>query len=726
MANGGLDTAPGSIYDKKGLKVSFKIIDDWTEGAAALATNNVDVMLTTADVWAKDYAQFQDKGFSARAFFMVDWSRGADGVIGRQGINSIEDLAGKTVAFAPYTPSHFLLWNGLKSSGLTTEQRNEIFTKAVHTKDGIEPATLFAQQKVDAAVAWDPDMSDAVAKRPAPKKIYDTRIANRLIADVLVVSDRFAANSPQTLVKFVEGWLEGVEFIRQQPARAYTLIGTIKDFNIPADLAKTMLEGVRLSDYADNQAFFGAPAPDSDYANIFKMAQEMYRELRLIKRVSDPEGSVDRRYIAAHRGQVLRRLDRGADRVQGAAPRAPRPSPPSAAPSTSRPNSAKMGLDSRAVVDEIGSFMRAYENTVVDIDGNTDSTGSRELNMALSKQRADAVKDYLIEKYGFPAGRMRTAGNGPDKPIDSNATPEGREKNRRTDIKVYPNPATPVMLQDLFTIRKAVSRPRAAGPGLAAWALVVAGLVPADAVARCCRRSRCPSPRAWSAHRPPVDGVRPARQRLPELVAHRAGLLLVRRRRHPAGPADGQLPLAARPRQPGRRAHALHADHRVPARVHRPVRHGRGDEGGVPLVRHVLLPAGVVVEEVNRVDNALLETAYTLGAQAAPRAVAAVPRLVPGDLRLLPHSLRYRLDLRDPGRDGERAQGRGLHGGGGAQGAGFRARVRRHHRHRHRRVPVPLAADLARATGCSPGSAPPRRHPQAGAGHVREGEPMEQ
>ena len=41
---------PGSIFGKKGLKVTFKIIDDWTEGAAALATNNVDVMLTTADV----------------------------------------------------------------------------------------------------------------------------------------------------------------------------------------------------------------------------------------------------------------------------------------------------------------------------------------------------------------------------------------------------------------------------------------------------------------------------------------------------------------------------------------------------------------------------------------------------------------------------------------------------------------------------------------------------
>jgi outer membrane protein OmpA-like peptidoglycan-associated protein len=439
VANGGLDTTPGSIYDKKGLKVSFKIIDDWTEGTAALASNNVDVMLTTADVWAKDYAQLQERGFNARAVYMVDWSRGADGVIGKQGINSIEDLAGQTVAYAQYTPSHFLLWNGLKSSGLSTEQRNEIFSKAVHTKDGIEPATLFAQQKVDAAVAWDPDMSDAVAKRKGSKKIYDTKVANRLIADILVVSDRFSSKSPQTMRKFLEGWLEGVEFIRQQPVRAHTLIGTIKDFNIPSDLAKTMLEGVRLSDYADNKAFFGSGA-GSDYNNILGMAQEMYRELRLIKRVPDVEGSVDRRYIAGLEGKFSSASTEAPIEYKAPAKGAT----PIATQRRSiffETNSAAMSPDSRAVVDEIGGFMRAYENTVVDIEGNSDSAGSRELNMALSKQRAETVKSYLMKKYGYPSVRMRTVGNGPDKPIDSNDTPEGRDKNRRTDIKVYPNPA---------------------------------------------------------------------------------------------------------------------------------------------------------------------------------------------------------------------------------------------------------------------------------------------
>jgi NitT/TauT family transport system substrate-binding protein len=130
-AKGGLDTQPGSIFDGEGLKVSFKIIDDWTEGAAVLANGNVDVMLTTTDVWAKDYAKFKEQGFRARAFLMVDWSRGADGVIGRDGIRSVEDLAGKSIAFAPYTPSHFLIWFGLKNSSLSREQCDAIMNKAI-------------------------------------------------------------------------------------------------------------------------------------------------------------------------------------------------------------------------------------------------------------------------------------------------------------------------------------------------------------------------------------------------------------------------------------------------------------------------------------------------------------------------------------------------------------------------------------------------------------------
>ena len=335
VANGGLDTAPGSIYAKKGLKVSFKIIDDWTEGAAALATDNVDVMLTTADVWAKDYAQFQDKGVSAHAVLH-------GGLVARRrwryrqaGHQQHRRPGRQDRRVRALHASHFLLWNGLKSSGLSTEQRNEIFTKAVHTKDGIEPATLFAQQKVDAAVAWDPDMSDAVAKRPGSKKIYDTRIANRLIADILVVSDRFAARNPQTVRQVRRGLARGrASSSGSSRARAHTLIGTIKDFNIPADLAKTMLEGVRLADYADNTAFFGTGLGLRLRQHLQDGAGDVPRsspdQARL--RIPKPRGPALRR---GAEGQVLHGLERSAHRVQGAARRARRRSPPSAAPSTS-------------------------------------------------------------------------------------------------------------------------------------------------------------------------------------------------------------------------------------------------------------------------------------------------------------------------------------------------------------------------------------------------------
>ena len=83
-----------------------------------------------------------------------------------------------------------------------------------------------------------------------------------------------------------------------QPCAPYNLIGAIKDFNIPADLAKTMLEGVKLADYADNKAFFGAAGADSDYANIFRMAEDMYRELAPHQALPDAEAAS----TGVHRG----------------------------------------------------------------------------------------------------------------------------------------------------------------------------------------------------------------------------------------------------------------------------------------------------------------------------------------------------------------------------------------------------------------------------------------
>lgn len=69
------------------------------------------------------------------------------------------------------------------------------------------------------------------------------------------------------------------------------------------------------------------------------------------------------------------------------------------------------------------------------ISGHTDSTGPRSLNERLSQDRADAVKDYLAEQ-GVPADVMTTVGYGPDRPVAYNDTREGRQQNRRVEIRI--------------------------------------------------------------------------------------------------------------------------------------------------------------------------------------------------------------------------------------------------------------------------------------------------
>ena len=76
------------------------------------------------------------------------------------------------------------------------------------------------------------------------------------------------------------------------------------------------------------------------------------------------------------------------------------------------------------------------KNIKLKLAGYTDNTGSLQLNMRLSKERAEAVKHYLVSKGANPAN-IEAAGYGPNDPIATNATPEGRQLNRRVEFILY-------------------------------------------------------------------------------------------------------------------------------------------------------------------------------------------------------------------------------------------------------------------------------------------------
>lgn len=97
--------------------------------------------------------------------------------------------------------------------------------------------------------------------------------------------------------------------------------------------------------------------------------------------------------------------------------------------------SALLTESGKRILDEMAQALLKLETRKIDIIGHTDDTGTRAHNVALSMARADSVKVYLVAR-GLPPQAIATTGMGPDQPLLSNATDEGRRRNRRIEFRV--------------------------------------------------------------------------------------------------------------------------------------------------------------------------------------------------------------------------------------------------------------------------------------------------
>lgn len=95
-----------------------------------------------------------------------------------------------------------------------------------------------------------------------------------------------------------------------------------------------------------------------------------------------------------------------------------------------------------APLNNLASSFKQFNQNSIEIVGFTDSTGSRQYNMDLSQRRAQSVATYLTAQ-GVDGTRLSTRGAGPDQPIASNATADGRAQNRRVEVNLRPLPGQP-------------------------------------------------------------------------------------------------------------------------------------------------------------------------------------------------------------------------------------------------------------------------------------------
>ncbi|SIR96587.1 Outer membrane protein OmpA [Aquipseudomonas alcaligenes] len=102
-------------------------------------------------------------------------------------------------------------------------------------------------------------------------------------------------------------------------------------------------------------------------------------------------------------------------------------------------DSADIASSFYAPLNNLATSFRQYNQNSIEIVGHTDSTGNHAYNMGLSQRRAQSVANYLTAQ-GVDASRLSTRGAGPDQPVASNATAEGRAQNRRVEVTLRPLP----------------------------------------------------------------------------------------------------------------------------------------------------------------------------------------------------------------------------------------------------------------------------------------------
>ena len=129
----------------------------------------------------------------------------------------------------------------------------------------------------------------------------------------------------------------------------------------------------------------------------------------------------------------------------------PRPTPPPAAREPRGPSMTLSGgafvpgkaslrndASTRARINAIVAFVQANPSARIRVEGHTDNQGNPQVNLSLSQQRADAIKNEL-RAAGIPASQVQAIGLGAEQPVASNATAQGRERNRRVEVIVLRN-----------------------------------------------------------------------------------------------------------------------------------------------------------------------------------------------------------------------------------------------------------------------------------------------
>lgn len=268
-----------------------------------------------------------------------------------------------------------------------------------------------------------------------------TASASNLVPDVLFARASFLRDRESDMILFSRVWLESIDRLTSNPESWLPALG--KAFQQSPAQTRDVMSKIKLPRFADNREFFGLEKRSAQYLSLFDDASRVWQKEGVI---TAPADAASTRWLDAlealskeHVGEVPAK---DIEFQPGSQPE------PTTTPVIGKRLSIyfetgtyRLDATGRKLVAEYASTLQQLANTYVQVEGNTDSTGGPGTHIPLSKARAQAVVDYLVEQHGFDRARFQVVGNGMDRPLGDNRTEDGRALNRRTDFWLFEHAA---------------------------------------------------------------------------------------------------------------------------------------------------------------------------------------------------------------------------------------------------------------------------------------------
>lgn len=260
------------LFKAEGINVQETFFQSASELVTGFLAGKVDIASTTSG----DAIEMIHKDPTIRMIYVVDYSDGSDGIIGRD-INSPADLKGKTVGRENLLFENVLLRAYLEKGGLTEA---DIVIRDLTAADA---ATAFAAKRVDAAVSYEPWMTKA-AKEGGGEVIFSTKDTN-LIVDTIVTRQPMIETRAAELQAYIRACAQAVGLVNGGDAEAIKIAGD--KLGVSPEEMKAQLSGVKVFDIEGNKTIAFNPSSPNNMMKNLELTVKVAYDSKLIPEPMD-------------------------------------------------------------------------------------------------------------------------------------------------------------------------------------------------------------------------------------------------------------------------------------------------------------------------------------------------------------------------------------------------------------------------------------------------------